>query len=180
MGKNKFLYLPKQTQRGVALVEMLISAFILAVSIGTFLILQINSLTVSKSSTYKTQALFLSTGLLNQARANIIGLQMGAYNFKGSSDSAESNNVDCQNCSPSDLGKKDLQQWLTRVDQALPKSSVEVTFNEPILSISLFWKEHKALLVNSSCQQEQTNQSCLTIKTRVCSKDNTGSSACFI
>ena len=107
----------KPRQRGITLIEVLISVFIVSFAVVGAAALQVNSLKNSMAMEYRAQASYLANDMFERMRAaDRVGQALSGYD----SDSPAANST---------LAGQDLAEWASLVSSTLPSgaASIEVT-----------------------------------------------------
>ena len=108
-------------QRGAGLIESLISIFVVSIGFLGFATLQISGLVATNESMFRTKATYLSYQMADRVRANVPGMQVGAYNdLEGSVLAPGCISV---SCTPSEVAQSDFADWTAEVASLLPSGS---------------------------------------------------------
>jgi len=108
-------------QRGAGLIESLISIFVVSIGFLGFATLQISGLVATNESMFRTKATYLSYQMADRVRANMPGMQVGAYNdLEGSVLAPGCISV---SCTPSEVAQSDFADWTAAVASLLPSGS---------------------------------------------------------
>ena len=147
-------------QRGIAMIEVLVSMLIIAMWLLASAGMQVGMFKLHKSADYRLKAIALATELGERMEANIDKVAPhGRYALAaGATVTAPS---DCAQvaCSKADLAKYDLKQWSDRVSSALIVDTVTVTQDTaaPLTySISISWKEPRGRQTYSATGATET------------------------
>lgn len=105
-------------QSGFTLIEVLVSALILAIGLVGVAALQALSLKNNQSAFMRSQATALAYDLADRMRANVVGANAGAYNPALAAINDTCTTV--SGCSPETLARHDLGEWNTAVATYLP------------------------------------------------------------
>lgn len=106
------------TQRGFTLVEVLVSALILAIGLVGVAALQAQAMLNNQSAFMRSQATALAYDLADRMRSNIVGANVGAYNPGVAALNASCNTV--SGCGPTALAQNDLAEWNAAIATYLP------------------------------------------------------------
>lgn len=106
-------------QRGVTLIESLVSLIILSVGALGYAALQVDGAAKNASALRRTKATQLSYEMSDRIRANQGGVAAGAYAKLTSSAGLPSCST-APPCNPVDMAALDFAQWLANVERALP------------------------------------------------------------
>ena len=147
-------------QRGIAMIEVLVSMLIIAMWLLASAGMQVGMFKLQKSADYRLKAIALATELGERMEANGVEAQAGSYALAaGATVTAPS---DCAQvaCSKADLAKYDLKQWSDRVSSALIVDTVTVTLDttaaQKTYSISISWKEPRGRQTYSATGSTET------------------------
>ncbi len=153
-------------QRGVGLIEVLITVLLLSVGFLAAARMQVEGMRFSQSAYYQSQAYFLASDMINRMRTNSLGVIAGHYD--GIATSAAATNPGCSQdaCDSKSIALQDVYDWggyfhsragAANFVPALPSSdtvtahATVVPLNEDIYTVRLVWAE----IING----EQTEQS---------------------
>jgi type IV pilus assembly protein PilV len=110
-----------RVQRGSGLIESLISIFVVSIGFIGFATLQISGLVATNESMFRTKATYLSYQMADRVRANLPGMQVGAYNdLEGS---ISDPGCISTSCTPSQVAANDFVDWSTEVASLLPSGA---------------------------------------------------------
>ena len=147
-------------QRGIAMIEVLVSMLIIAMWLLASAGMQVGMFKLHKSADYRLKAIALATELGERMEANGVEAKAGSYALAaGATVTAPS---DCAQvaCSKADLAKYDLKQWSDRVSSALIVDTVTVTLDttaaQKTYSISISWKEPRGRQTYSATGATET------------------------
>ena len=143
-------------QRGITLIEVLITAFVMAVGLLGMAALQLNGLNTNHDAYYRSQATLFATDLADRMRANLDAARDGAY---AADEAPDDPGYDCEtsfpvadSCSGTQLAASDLYQWYDRLGDTatgLPSAQATVTCPAPCdtgtpYTINLAWDEDRS------------------------------------
>lgn len=117
-------------QRGVGLVEVLVSTVLVSIGLLTLASLQALSLTRGSSAAMRTEAVGQSYDLLDRMRANRAQAIGGQYNLAFT-----------QAPSGSTLASRDLDNWKTALQAALPDGDGQVLVEAQVVTITVRWRD---------------------------------------
>lgn len=137
------------TQRGVSLIEVLITLLILSVGLIGLAGLQMVSIQANKSAYYRSQATLLAYDIADRMRANQVQANTDVYflNYPASSTAHEVSG---------DQANKDLSAWLNTLAQTLPDGTAAISRDERLLSISIRWNDNRGRIKAKSDTQPYT------------------------
>lgn len=146
----------RNTQRGVTLIEVLITAFVMAIGLLGMAALQLNGLNTNHDAYYRSQATLFATDLADRMRANLDAARNGDYEASAKPDDP---GYDCQtsfptatSCTGAELATADLYSWydrLTTTATGLPLAQATVACPAPCgtgtpYTITLSWDEDRS------------------------------------
>jgi type IV pilus assembly protein PilV len=124
-------------QAGFSLVEVLVSVLVVSVGLFGAAALQANALRNSQGSYERTQVAILSQGMFDAMRANIAGVDAGAYNTSGFA---------CTAPAAGSLAASDLGRWIGDVRaQMNPGACGQVTCVARVCTVSVRWDDSRAV-----------------------------------
>ena len=141
---------------GFSLIEVLIALVILSVGLLGIAAMVSVSLKSKDSSYYRTEALTLSSAILDRMRANRAIATANGYDvsFGGTSGTAPNNNCTSAPCTTAEQASMDLAQWQADIAAVLPAFSSAVpaagsistaTVNQMTqVNISIRWNDQRA------------------------------------
>lgn len=137
-------------QRGVGLIEVLVTVLILATSLLAMGALQSRSLQFNHSAYLRSQANVLAYDILDRMRINREAL----VNY----------NRDLDDGKPAggSVTNQDLNEWLTAVERSLPGGQGAIDCNGGVCEITLEWVEQDSLAVNDEEPGEDDEQETTT------------------
>lgn len=116
-------------QHGATLIEVMVSALIVAFGILAMIALQSNAIKFNKTSEYRSVATLLANDLADRMRVNAEDGAMAAqYNLLAAYVAPTSipNRQECAipaNCTPAELARRDLDEWRRALYFSLPGGS---------------------------------------------------------
>jgi len=120
-------------QRGVALIEVLVSVLILGVGILGMAALQLSSLKFNEVASWRSQATFLAYDIADQMRANRDGALAGNYDIAlGASAPTETT-----------ISQTELRDWKVGLANMLPSGDGSIQRNGNIFTIIISWDESR-------------------------------------
>lgn len=110
--------------RGFSLVEVLVAVLVLALGLLGLAGLQARSLRYNQNSSFRTQAIELTSEMADRMRRNPVGVSQGYYNNStGTSDNCYSSiyvAAPTVVCTPAQLAGFDITQWNAEIASRLP------------------------------------------------------------
>lgn len=116
----------RQSQRGVSIIETLVTLMTVSLALLGTVGLQAYSLRLNQAALFRIQAVLLVADLGERLEANKAGAVAGWYLQPADS----SRNCAAQSCAPADLAAYDLAQWQAAVSAALPHATTQLTRRE--------------------------------------------------
>lgn len=118
-----------KSQRGVGLLEILVSILVLGVGALGVATMQLTGLKYNTGSQARSQAIFLANDMMDRMRANRdVADNSPVYNTQGFEAAGDAPQIDCYvvNCSPQQLAEFDQFHFLTQVQTLLPFGLAEI------------------------------------------------------
>ncbi|MBB3170122.1 type IV pilus modification protein PilV [Simiduia aestuariiviva] len=132
-----------QKQRGVTLIEILVTVAIMAVGLLGLGAMQLIGLKNINNSQYRTQASLLAYDMAERMRSNPVAVKAGAYDAVSASVSKPS----CTICSTSDMAQLDVYEWHAMIAEDIEKGGLpasakgEVAKNGNQWDVTISWDE---------------------------------------
>lgn len=129
----------KNKQKGVSLIEAMVSLIVLSIGMLGMVALQSKALQANQSSYYRTQIAILAEDIMDRMRAN----KPNASLYKtGFNDAAPISVTECAsssaNCSGSALADYDLAKWKEDVASLLPSGKAQIVKTEVSASTEIY------------------------------------------
>jgi type IV pilus assembly protein PilV len=128
-------------QRGVTLVEILVTVVIISVGLLGVAALHLTSLRAGQGSHTRSQATALANDIIDRMRANPRAAAAGEYNLAI---------ADAAPITPTALVAIDQQQWLDALARALPSGDGEIQnfelLGQPAVRVAIQWAERKSAI----------------------------------
>lgn len=118
---------PANKQRGVGLLEVLVTALVLAVGLLGMAGLQIRSIQVNQSAYIQSQANILAFDIADKMRSNTGAIYNITRNAAAPTGTA--------------MHEQDLAQWKTQLNNTLPSGNGSIACNGNNCTITIFWDE---------------------------------------
>lgn len=126
-------------QRGVGLIEILVSVLLFSIGLLAMANLQMVTLKMNDNTDLRTRANLLATDLVERMRVN-----------PGSWDAYDVAFEACQSASPGSYtgtvqvtAQKDLEYWCGQISRELPAGKGQVDYQDGVVSILLRWEERE-------------------------------------
>jgi type IV pilus assembly protein PilV len=143
------------SQRGYGLFESMVSILVVSIGFLGLANVQVNGLASSNSSLLRSQAVYLTYQMADRLRANLPGVQAGAYN--GLSGAGSDPGCVTSGCTSAQMAQNDYREWSEEISRLLPGGSAVVCVDstpddgEPgdpqcdgtgnVFSIKIWWTE---------------------------------------
>jgi type IV pilus assembly protein PilV len=125
---------PLHRQRGVSLIEVLVSILVVSLGLLGAVALQATALRNNQGSYERTQTAILTQGIFDAMRANITGI--ASYNTGG---------MICVAPAAADLATRDLARWITSLHaQIHPGACGAVACNGSVCTVQVRWDDSRA------------------------------------
>ncbi|MDD2914477.1 MAG: type IV pilus modification protein PilV [Gallionella sp.] len=112
---------PSPKQRGFSMLEILITLVIVAIALLGTAGLQIYAMRMNKGGQFRTQAIFLASGIAERMEANKAGAVAGGYIATSTAPTTMMTDCGAAACDSTNLARYDLSQWeATITNPALP------------------------------------------------------------
>ncbi len=126
---------PRQ-QRGVSLIEVLVSVLVVSLGLLGAVALQATALRNNQGSYERTQTSILTQGIFDAMRANVAGVTAGTYNTGG---------LICAAPVAANLATRDLARWITSMQtQIHPGACGAVACNGTVCTVQVQWDDSRA------------------------------------
>ena len=100
-----------KNQRGVGMLEVLVTVLILSIGFLAVAKMQVQGMRFSQSAYIEAQAYFMITDMMDRMRSNADGVRAGFYDNKGTRGSASNPNCGVNYCDEEKLAEQDLYEW---------------------------------------------------------------------
>lgn len=127
-------------QRGINLVEVMVSLVILSMGLLGLVTLQGLGTQYSNKSYFRTQAIVQAYDIIDRMRANLSAASTGDYTHDPM---PEDYSTDCgrDGCSTRDLAHYDLVNWNTHNARLLPDGAGLITRQGDVFTVKINWRE---------------------------------------
>lgn len=149
----------KRSERGMSLIEVLVTMVIFAIGALGLAGMQLASLKYNNESSARSTATLLTIELTDRMRANMAGVKSGAYVRNMSYTAARAATLSPPNCGTTSdcnkdtLAQLDLSTWLNSIALALPAGTgavVPVAGNTSVSNIVVMWQEKSLVDTNAT------------------------------
>jgi type IV pilus assembly protein PilV len=128
--------LARRSQRGVSLVEVLVSVLVLTIGLLGAVALQASALRNNQGSYERTQNSILTQGVFDAMRANLDGVAANSYNTGGWVCAAPAN---------ADLASSDIARWINSLHQQIhPGACGNIACNNSACTVQVRWDDSRA------------------------------------
>lgn len=143
-------------QRGLGLIEVLISLVVLSIGLLGVGAMQISSLRDNQRAGFRAQAILLVDELADRMRANreVLSLSGDDNPYNGATDAAEVVTSCSSGCSPTNMAKADIDGWYGEIGRRLPADTVANITCIPVggacaadspYAVCIRWRESRGL-----------------------------------
>ena len=130
-----------RAQRGMTLVEVLVTLVLISVGLLGVAALQLTSLKSNQESYVRSQAAMLAADMLDRMRANQTGFRAGNYDMPNDATGFD------QTGTAGTVAAADIAAWQATIDRLLPGSDADaagrVVRNNRIVTITIRWRERE-------------------------------------
>lgn len=120
-------------QRGVGMIEVLISIVVVALGVLALARLQTNMVQSNQSALLRSQASLFVYDMTDRMRADLQGARDGLYN-RGFGDAIPGGGT---------LQGAEIANWLTRVGERLPNGQGAIATNGDLVTVSVQWDDSR-------------------------------------
>jgi len=122
-------------EAGFSLIEVLVAVLVVSLGMLGAAALQANALRSNQGSYERTQVAILSQGIFDAMRANLAGVDSGAYNTNGWA---------CAASGSGSLAASDLSRWIDQVHaQMNPGACAQVSCVARVCVVSVRWDDSR-------------------------------------
>jgi len=143
---NNMVFQYKKKQAGAMLIEALLAAIIIGVSITALLKTELATISDTRAVNSNQQAIIMMWNIIDRMRNNPEAAATGSYEASGSPGGGGA----CIECGASAIATQDLREWFGVLDQKksegdLPDVTAEIIYNGGTsYQIIIRWKEYHA------------------------------------
>lgn len=98
-------------QRGIGLLEILLALVLVSIGFLAAARMQLEGMRFSQSAYFRSQAYFLASEMVDRMRANVEGVDDGAYDNKSIASAGGDPGCNSRVCLPDDIARQDLYEW---------------------------------------------------------------------
>ena len=138
-------------QRGVGLIEIMVSVVLIAIGFLAAAQMQIQGMRFSQSAYFQSQAYFLASDMIDRMRSNTDGVDAGNYDNISTSGSAANPDCASNTCNAAGIATQDIYDWSTYLHPldggsnfvaALPDATGTIqSIGNGIYAVNLSWSE---------------------------------------
>lgn len=127
-------------QRGVSLIEVLVTIVVLSLGLLGLAALQALGLKAGESSHYRANAAFLAQDMVDRMRANLEAARSGKYNLKMGDPAPDSD---------SPMENVDRKQWFAAMKRALPDADAAIEVDKLavgdsyVVTVTVQWDDRR-------------------------------------
>lgn len=150
-------------QKGLGLIEVLVSVLVLAVGLLGVAALQTQSIRFNHEAYLRTQATVLANDIADRMRTNR-ALAIGSNSYKlafSDSPTASASLCEANPCSAGDIAAYDFTQWRANIANALPNGKGAVTPDS--LGSAKTWREYVIQIQYDSVSSDTSSSSLTTV-----------------
>ena len=139
--RRKSCALSRRCQRGVSLIEILVTLIILAIGFLGMASVQLLGAKNIASSNYRTLATIYTYDMAERMRSNTVGVGMNVYQDTNWDSVSDPN---CgSTCGEADVARRDAYEWSQLIADNLPNGKGEVTYvsSDDIYNVTVSWSE---------------------------------------
>lgn len=126
----------QKSEGGYSLIEVVVSAFVLAFGVIGAIGMQLTALRTTQQSAFQSNALHLAADMADRMRANVAHMRAAdsdnpylQVDFQ-SGDGASNASFDCYgagaDCGPLQIAQFDVAEWLAQLDRSLPNARARI------------------------------------------------------
>lgn len=151
----------KNRQSGFSLIEILISAIVLAVGMLGIAALQLNSIRYNNSAQLRSIAVAQAGNMIDRMMANTAGIDAGAYNNVSGTPSLPG----CTTCTPGQIAQRDINLWNSANSTLLPSGQGTITRNGNQFTMVIRWDNERTGATGTGCSgNAQVDLTCLIME----------------
>jgi len=154
------MFMRKDTQRGITLVEAMIALLIISVGLLGIASLQLTAMNQNTSALHNSQAVWYAYNMSDRIRANI-----AEFDTYDGADTSTSTPQDCMTsrCVPGDMVDSDIAEWATMVGN-LPGGRGIIGSNADGLLITVMWDDNGTGATGTDCDPTDADDlTCYTL-----------------
>ncbi|RLA45095.1 MAG: type IV pilus modification protein PilV [Gammaproteobacteria bacterium] len=118
----------QKSNKGFTLLEVLIAVLVLSIGLLGLAGLQLTGLRNNHSANLRGQATQFAYDMVDQVRANPVGLAAASYNSPTSASTATC--LTTEGCTPAQLAQHNMFEWLADITNALPDGDAIICLDE--------------------------------------------------
>ncbi len=112
----------RTAQRGYTLLEVLIALLVFSIGLLGLAAMLVSAVKGNHQAYHHSQAVYVAEAMAESLRANLAGVNAGAYNTGGFISTATGSG--CAICSAGDMAQRDVASWAQMASQRLPGGEV--------------------------------------------------------
>lgn len=151
-------------QQGFSLLEVLISAFVLAIGLLGIASLQLNAIRYNSSALLRSIAVAQASNMVDRMIANAEGIKSGAYNNISGTPAMPS----CTTCTNGQMAQRDVHIWNSANSLLLPSGQGSITRNGNQFLMVIRWDNDRTGATGTGCSgNSQIDLACLTLQVQL-------------
>lgn len=129
-------------QRGITMIEVLVTVIVLAIGLLGLAGLQLNSLRFTHSAYQSSQATVMANDIMDRMRANRPAAETGVYDIAlGTTPGSSSCQGVGADCAPDTMAAADLYEWKEALAATLPDGDGSIASNGTVFTITVQWDD---------------------------------------
>ena len=101
----------RYNERGIGLVEILITLVLISIGFLAGARMQVEGMRFSQSSYHRSQAYFMASDIIDRMRANLAGVNAGAYDNIDTNSPVNNPQCNVNSCTATQLAQHDIFEW---------------------------------------------------------------------
>ncbi len=151
-------------QVGLSLIEVLIALIILAIGLLGTAAMQTLSMESTVNANYRSVALYMANDLIDRIRANPVAHENGHYDSTAGA-VLNSACTTSTGCTPAEMAKNDVQEWLNGLSNKLPSGTGTITRGTgDAYVITVSWRERVKKAASEAAPRFETATISLTLR----------------
>lgn len=151
-------------QKGFSLLEVLISAVVLAVGMLGIASLQLNAIRYNNSAQLRSIAIAQAGNMIDRMMANGEGINAGSYNNISGTPSLPV----CSTCTPGQIAQRDVYLWNTGNSQLLPSGQGTIVRSGNQFTVTIRWDNERNGATGLGCSgNAAVDMTCLIVEVQL-------------
>lgn len=160
----------KKKQEGVALLEVMLTVFVISFGFLGFSILQLKSIRGTNGAYVGSVAVNKANEMADRIRINANSAINGDYEFTDDGSTLESEDCSSAVCTPSQLASYDLSVWSVSLRNELPSGSSQIARDNLTgdFLVNIFWDSQRQGVTGKGCDpNNQDDLTCFRVNVRL-------------